>query len=83
MEKRGDKTNERVGQIAEKVDTLDKDVASLKAASDKAPSHQDLAKVYEAINELAEKVDKMIGGSESQTMTLRQILNRVIERGMP
>ncbi len=109
LEKRSDKTNQRVtdlGAIVERVDKqvvglqsacdgcqvdtltdrigeLEKDVSGLKASAEQAPDHHDLAKVYEAINDLAEKVDTLVGGFDAQSTTLRQILNRVIERGMP
>lgn len=109
LEKRNDKTNQRItdlSAIVERVDkqvvglqsacescavetltdrigALEKDVSGLSASAEKAPNHHDLAKVYEGINDLAEKVDKMAGGFEAQSATLRQILNRVIERGMP
>lgn len=69
--------------LAERLGELEKDVSGLQASAEKAPNHHDLAKVYEAINDLAEKTDTLIGGFDAQSATLRQILNRVIERGMP
>lgn len=83
LEKRSDKTNERVTQLAEEVDELGKAVTGLKAGAESAPSHADLSRVYDSINELAEKVNQLVGESESQSQTLRQILNRIIEKGMP
>ena len=83
LEKRSDKTNERVTLLAKEVDELDKAVTGLQASTEAAPNHADIAKVYESINELAEKVNKLVGESESQSQTLRQILNRIIEKGMP
>ncbi len=83
LEKRSDKTNERVTRLADEVDDLGKAVTSLRAEAESAPSHADLSHVYESINELAEKVNKLVGESESQSQTLRQILNRIIEKGMP
>ena len=109
LEKRNDKTNQRitdlnetvvqvekdvsglkgtcescqVGTLTDRIGELEKNVAGLQATTGRAPDHHDLEKVYEAINELAEKVDTLVGGFDSQSATLRQILNRVIERGMP
>lgn len=83
LEKRSDKTNERVTRLAEEVDELGKAVTGLRAGAESALSHGDLSNVYGSINELAEKVNTLIGESESQSQTLRQILNRIIEKGMP
>lgn len=109
LEKRNDKTNQRVtdlneivtrvdkdvvqlkgsceachvGAVTDRVGKLEKDVAGLQATTEHAPDHHDLEKVYEAINELAGKVDTLVGGFDAQSATLRQILNRVIEKGMP
>ena len=37
----------------------------------------------DSINQLTEKVNRLVGEFEGQGNTLRQILNRVIEKGMP
>ena len=109
LEKRNDKTNQRItdlSAIVERVDKqvvglqsacescvvetlterlgdLEKDVSGLQASAENAPNHHDLAKVYEAINDLSEKVDTLAGGFDAFSATLRQILNRIIEKGMP
>lgn len=83
LEKRSDKTNERVTELASKVDTMDKDVAALKASSESAPNHGDIAKVYEAINKLAGTVNQLVGENRGQSDTLRLILSRITEKGMP
>lgn len=83
LEKRSDKTNERVTELSEKVEQLDKDVSSLQASFDGAPNHDHLARVYESVNKLAEKVNQLVGESHDQSNTLRLILNRIIEKGMP
>ena len=45
LEKRNDKTNERITELAGKVTQMDMDVAALKSSTQSAPSHNDLAKV--------------------------------------
>lgn len=82
LEKRSDKTNERVKELAEKVEQLDKNVSTLEATSEAAPNHSDLAKVYESINGLAATVNQLVGENRGQTDTLRLILNRITEKGM-
>lgn len=82
LEKRNDKTNDRITDLAVKVDALDKDVSSLKTTAMSAPNHTDLAKVYESINGLAATVNQLVGENRGQSETLRLILNRIAERGM-
>lgn len=82
LEKRSDKTNERVTQLANEVDDLGKAVTGLKAGADAAPSHADIAKVYESINELAATVNQLVGENRGQSDTLRLILNQITQRGM-
>ncbi|WP_234086773.1 hypothetical protein [Azonexus sp. R2A61] len=82
LEKRSDKTNERVSKLAAKVVQLDKDVSSLEAVSTAAPNHADLAKVYESINSLAATVNQLVGENRGQSDTLRLILNQITQKGM-
>ena len=83
LEKRSDKTNERVDALSARVEKIDRDVAGLAVSAETAPSHNDLSGVYRSINGLSEKVDTLVGSFDTQSATLRQILSRVIERGMP
>jgi archaellum component FlaC len=109
LEKRSDKTNQRVTDLDQsveeiskkmislkaacdgcqvealggRIEQLDRDVSALKAVSESAPDHDDISRVYESINDLAETVNRLVGEFEAQGQTLRQILNRIIEKGMP
>lgn len=82
LEKRSDKTNDRITDLAGKVDVLDKDVSALKTVARNAPNHSDLAKVYESINSLAATVNQLVGENRGQSDTLRLILNQVAQKGM-
>lgn len=82
LEKRSDKTNERVTELAGKVEQLDKDVSALDATAGKAPNHADLAKVYESINSLAATVHTLVGENRGQSDTLRLILNQITQKGL-
>lgn len=82
LEKRSDKTNERVKELAAKVEQIDKDVTSLTASSETAPNHTDLSNVYQSINDLAEKVNRLVGENEGQSNTLRLILNQIVQKGL-
>ena len=83
LEKRNDKTNDRVTELAGKVEEIDKKVTSLEATAEAAPNHADLAKVYDSLNNLAGTVNQLVGENKGQSDTLRLILNRITERGMP
>ncbi len=82
IDKRNDKTNERVTELVSRFDTLEKDVTSLQAISGNAPTHSDLAKVYESVNTLAATVNQLVGENRGQTDTLRLILNKITHRGI-
>ena len=79
LERRNDKTNERIIELAAKVEKLDKDVASLEATAGNAPNHADLSRIYDSINDLARIVNKMVGENIGQSDTLRLILNRMMQ----
>ena len=82
LERRYDKTNERVSELSSKLDTLDKDVSGLQQAALGAPSHADLSKVYESINSLATTVHTLVGENRGQSDTLRLILNQITQKGL-
>lgn len=93
IDRRGDKTNEKIVELTTKVSDLDSDVTSLKALTEKAPSHADLGKVYEAIKDqkestnttigiLSATVHQLVGENRGQTDMLRSIYNRLAEKGL-
>lgn len=83
LERRNDKTNDRVTELAGKVEKLDKDVTALESTAASAPSHADIARVYDSVNDLSRTVHQLVGENRGQTDTLRLILNRITEKGMP
>lgn len=82
LEKRSDKTNERVSELGAKVEQLDKDVSALSATAGGAPNHSDLASVYESINGLSRTVHQLVGENRGQSDTLRLILNHITQKGL-
>ena len=82
IERRNDKTNEKIAALTAEVAALDSDMTVLKASAEKAPNHADLGKVYESINGLAATVNQLVGENRGQTDTLRLILNRMTEKGL-
>jgi uncharacterized protein YoxC len=82
LEKRSDKTNERITDLATRVDAMDKDLSSLKTTAENALNHGDLAKVYESVNKLSATVNQLVGENRGQSDTLRLILNQITAKGM-
>lgn len=82
IERRNDKTNEKIAALTTKIDELERELALLRGYVQTAPNHNDLAKIYESQNALAEKVNQLIGENRGQSDTLRLILNQITQKGM-
>lgn len=82
LEKRSDKTNERVSDLYVKVEQIDIDLSAIKSSLKTSPSHADLAKLYESINALAGTVNQLVGENRGQSDTLRLILNQITQKGL-
>lgn len=82
IERRNDKTNERISELTVQVEELEREVAALKSVSGSAPTHADLAKVYDSINAQAETLNQLVGENRGQSDTLRLILNQIMQKGM-
>lgn len=82
IEKRNDKTNERVTAMGERIDEIDKDLSGLIATSKGAPTHHDLANVYHVQNRTEEKLNQLIGETRSQSDLLRLIMAQITKKGM-
>ena len=82
LEKRSDKSNERVAELYVKVEQIDLDVSAIKVSLKTSPSHADLAKLYDSINALAGTVNQLVGENRGQTDTLRLILNQITQKGL-
>ena len=93
VERRGDKTNERLAEMTSRIDHVERLVAKVKSAGAAAPTHADLGKVYDAmrdlanttnssISELTSTVHQLVGENRGQTDNLRLILKRITEMGL-
>jgi septal ring factor EnvC (AmiA/AmiB activator) len=83
IERRNDKTNERVAELAMQLQALNQEVTALDATAKAAPNHGDMGKVYESINSLAATVNQLVGENRGQSDTLRMILNQITQKGLP
>lgn len=79
-------TNDRIGKLEEDIDdkfkTYGERIAKLETASENAPDHKDISKVYDSINALAATVNQLVGENRSQSDTLKLILNQITIKGM-
>lgn len=57
-------------------------IQHLETAAELAPTHHDLAKVYESQKKSDEKLNKLIGENESQSAILRVIQAEIMKKGL-
>lgn len=80
-------TNERIGKLEkdldEKLDDHGERIARLEAHVERAVTHDDLGKVYGTIKGVDGKVSAIGGQLTGIDATLRQIVARIISKGMP
>jgi hypothetical protein len=57
-------------------------IQHLETTAEMAPTHHDLAKVYESQNKSDEKLNKLIGENETQSAILRTILTQITQKGL-
>jgi hypothetical protein len=81
-EKRSNKTNERIDDLALRFEELDKSLRAVKVESGGHLRHTDLEKVYDRLNAMDGKLNQMIGESRSHNDTLRLLLNKITEKGL-
>ena len=82
LERRSDKTNERVAELWQRLEQTDRAVSALKTTAQTAPTHGDIARVYDSLNTLAGTVNQLVGENRGQTDTLRLILNQITQKGL-
>lgn len=79
-------TNERIGKLeddlSDKIDGHSGRITHLETVTEMAPTHHDLAQVYEGQKRSDEKLNQLIGESRGQSDTLRLILNQITQKGM-
>lgn len=77
-------TNDRITKleddIDEKIDLHGERLAKLETVAEKAPSHNDLAKMYEKINQVAGGISRLEGEFTGANRTLQLIHETMMER---
>lgn len=72
-DKRSDKTAEKLRELEARVSQLKADMEKIQATTEAAPTHNDLARVYEAIKKTDENLNRLIGESNEQSKVLNLI----------
>ncbi|MDF0377682.1 hypothetical protein [Methylophilus sp. YYY-1] len=84
MSKKDIVTNERIGKlendIDQKIDQHGERIARLEAKAEKAPTHEDIGKVYDKINQVSDCVSRLEGEFAGATRTLQLIHETLMER---
>lgn len=79
-------TNTRITELEKDIDkALDGHtdrIAHLEGVTQKAPTHDDLGKLYDKQNETARAVSQMAGEMKGMNETLRLILAQIAQKGM-
>ncbi len=79
-------TNERIGKLEDdldiKLDGHADRIAHLEGVTQKAPTHEDLGRLYEKQHETARAVSQMAGEMKGMNETLRLILAQIAQKGM-
>jgi hypothetical protein len=94
LERRGDKTNDRItatndsidklkGEVDARLDRHSTQLAHLEAQAEGAPTHADLSQLHEKVNAIATSQGRIEGTVAGISDTLRLILSRITEKGMP
>ena len=88
-----DTESTRSGEVSRRLESLEDEmgdrisdhssrIARLEGVVSKAPSHDDLSKLYDKQNESARTLATVQGEVKGQGDTLRLILNRIAQKGM-
>lgn len=70
------------GKFDARLDEQDRVIARLTGMIERAPTHNDLSKLYDKVNTTAQAVSQMSGEMKGINENLRLILSRIAERGM-
>lgn len=79
-------TNARIAEVERNIDARQDELAGrvsrLEGALEKAPTHDDLGKLYAVINETNRQLSQLVGTVAGMNDNVRLILNRIADKGM-
>jgi hypothetical protein len=82
LEKRSDKTNERINDLAARHEELDKALREVKSTSGGHLRHDDLKEIYVRLNSMDAKLNSMAGEFKTHSELMRMFLARVTDKGL-
>lgn len=78
-DKRSDKSDARFRGLESDLNDHHDRLIKLEESTRRAPTHSDLERVYDSINQLAKTVHQLVGQNERQTQLLNQLVNKAID----
>lgn len=78
-DKRSDKSDARFRGLESNLNDHHDRLIKLEESARRAPTHGDLERVYESINQLAKTVHQLVGQNDRQTQLLNQLVNKAID----
>ena len=83
---RHEKIDERFADLERnfdgRIDKAAERLAALEADARRAPTHEDLARIYDRINVLATNQSETKGTLDNMATTMRQLVNELIKQGL-
>jgi BMFP domain-containing protein YqiC len=64
-----------------RLDGTQQRLAALEAEVKRAPTHDDLSRIYERINQVATSVSEIKGGMDEVKVSFRQLMSNIITKG--
>jgi hypothetical protein len=82
LERRNDKTNERIDALGARLDEADRTLIGLKAGSSGNLRQSDLREVFDRLNGMDAKLNRLCGEFSQHIGTLNILMNKITERGL-
>jgi archaellum component FlaC len=82
MEKRDVEINERINALTTRLEGLDNGLRAMKSDATGHLRHTDLQQVYDRLNDMDGKLNKLVGQFQGNNDTLRLILGKITEKGL-
>lgn len=82
IERHTDAEEKKFSGITQALNENSQRIQHLETTVENAPTHHDLAQVYESQKKSDEKLNKLIGENEGQSAILRTILTQITQKGL-
>jgi archaellum component FlaC len=82
MEKRDTEINERIDTLTTRLEEMDRGLRAMKSDTSRHLRYNDLQQVYDRLNDVDGKLNKLMGQFQGNNDTLRLILGKITEKGL-